>query len=307
MSLFDTAQPRVWRDNPVQLVKHLCDLTDKARAKLEKEQLYTEYKEDGVYAFLHNGIFYSRAGLPLTNLQHLVGEASACGSFQVPIFEVVNESLSLEDLSGYISPNRVNALDAEQAALHLETRLVVHDMIPTNDFENGYCALPYISRRSAYRGYYPVNIEVGSYVSCVLSLTGNLDGFETFADHVIANGAEGAVGKVASGDWKAGRRDYNAVKIVREQSFDLRCSGVLSGKGKREGTCALMEFDWKDGKTLVADLGKGWTDAKRLEAWLNPPIGKIFRVTAMQESSQNGLLRKARVQDERHDKTVADY
>lgn len=310
MNLFETAQPRTWCDNPVQLVKHLCDLTDKARAKLENQEIFAELKEDGVYAFLHNDVFYSRAGLPLTNLEHLVVHANVCSRHQVPIFEVVNDSkaVSLEDLSGFISPNRVKPLTAEQAIQHEATRLVVHDMIPLNDFEDGHCRIPYRQRRSAYLGVYHWNYDIADYISCVISQeVESVERLEDLANAWIACGHEGGVGKLANGDWKAGRRDHNVVKIVRELSFDLRCKGVLSGKGKREGTCALMEFEWKDGKTLVADLGKGWDDKKRLEAWLNPPIGKIFRVTAMQESSQNGLLRKARVQDERHDKTTADY
>lgn len=56
------------------------------------------------------------------------------------------------------------------------------------------------------------------------------------------------------------------MKIVRGVSYDLECVGIEEGTGKYKGKVANLIFRWKEGKTVKAMLGKGWThhDAKQM-------------------------------------------
>src|SRR5690606_4320085 len=123
--------------------------------------------------------------------------------------------------------------------------------------------------------------------------------FDLYAAEEIAAGAEGIVGKQLQANYEAGHKGYRVVKKVRDLHVDLKCLAVETGKGKRTGQIARLQFKYK-GKLFWADLGEGWTDEKRIDlthnwrtsigAATNPffigkdvssfhaanPIGKIF-------------------------------
>ena len=115
------------------------------------------------------------------------------------------------------------------------------------------------------------------------------------------------------------------MKKVRGVDYDLLCIGYEEGTGKYKGKVANLIFQWKDGKTIKCMLGKGWTHdmaedmfkaiqvsqniysdfaARKAVAGLSP-IGKIFQVYALEESSK-GKLRLPKVGEQRHDKGQAD-
>lgn len=285
----------------VQLVKHLGE----ANLKKAKGPYAVELKEDGNYCFMlvadRQAYAFGRSGLRFTNLGFIESQFIDCNP-GVYIGEVCNSNFELEEFSGVISPNRVKELTPEVAATHVEhTCIKLFDFLYLEEFIKGHSSSSYSARRFSLDTY----IGEAQYIIPFRSVE-TLEEAEVICDQFIADKAEGGCIKPLDGDWKRGRRDWNCMKKVREISFDLECIGVEDGKGKREGVAANFFFRWKDGKTIKADLGKGWTDARRLEAFLNPPLGKVFRVAAMQMSSANGLLRKAKVQEERTDKR-ADY
>lgn len=105
------------------------------------------------------------------------------------------------------------------------------------------------------------------------------------------------------------------MKLVRGVSLDLRCCGVLMGKGKRAGQIAALEFEY-NGNKFKADLGKGWTDERRA-ALTNDynnrdlfedtnPVGKIWEVKALDISSTGKALRLPKVVRARWDKDEPD-
>lgn len=284
----------------VQLVKH----SHEASLRNAVGPWSVELKEDGNYCFMlvASGAAYAfgRSGLRFTNVG-FIEEQFITYTPGVYLGEIVNDGWELETLSGVISPARVNPLDTSVVVEHMKaTEIRLFDFIPLECFVVGLCSDPYKFRRALLDNYAPLHhkIRVFEYSSLVEA--------EAACQELIKQGHEGGCIKALNADWKRGRRDWRSMKVVKETSFDLECVSVEEGKGKRKGVAANFFFRWKGDKVLKADLGKGWTDEKRLEAWLNPPIGCVFRVTAMQDSSKGGLLRKAKVQEQRFDKK-ADY
>lgn len=111
------------------------------------------------------------------------------------------------------------------------------------------------------------------------------------------------------------------MKIVRGVDYDLLCIGFEEGKGKYSGKVANLLFKWRDGQTVKAMLGKGWTheDADKLLRYATygkdvgmpeyehvaSPVGKVYHVHALQESSK-GKLRLPKVCEQRIDKEIPD-
>ena len=102
------------------------------------------------------------------------------------------------------------------------------------------------------------------------------------------------------------------MKIVKQVSYDLECIGVEEGEGKYNGKVANLIFRWKAGQTVKAMLGEGWTHDMAEDVFIYykasnqlSPIGKVYRVYALQESSK-GKLRLPKVGERRFDKE-ADF
>jgi len=287
----------------VQLSKHYYDIKDDSTIVFP---VAGELKEDGVYGFVvkHEGQVYlfGRSGLRLTNVDFIAKRFTDCadGTYHG---EVVNDNWSLEKLSGATSPARVNPLEQVDAVdLLYYGHIRLFDFISIDEFRAGISKTAYEDRRKRLTVY---NHSGECEIKHILLHT--VEEMLTHASELSSSGLEGGCYKEVNGDWKRGRRDHRSIKVVSEVSFDLECIRVEDGKGKRAGMVANMFFRWKGGLELKADMGKGYGNVERIALYLNPPIGKIFRVTAMKESSVNGLLRKAKVKELREDKLVPDF
>jgi ATP-dependent DNA ligase len=273
-------------------------------------------KFDGVYAafIVSQGevLIVSRTMRPFQNVQHLsrspdqfVKPGLQSGVF---IAELVSDELTLEELSGALSPNRVEPLSTGMLTKVMRVYPVFHDHISADNWIQGLSTLGYVDRQSLLRFALKADSRY-AYYNTVHSETDWLE----YAASCIAEGDEGAVRKEPCAPWIAGKKDHQYTKIVRELSLDLECLDVAYGKGKREGVIAKLQFKYPStGKLFWADLGQGWTDERRMQLTRDfegqtagTPIGKVFKVKALQESSK-GVMRLPKVEEMRIDKEQAD-
>lgn len=303
--------------NLFQKVKHLGELSAKGTKYLQaSKRLITQVKEDGVhcavvvqpyYSTFRIGLF-SRTGKAFTCVRHMVSlltEQALAGNLGAGVYfgELVCPKLTLEELSGLVNPNRkATPDDWDQGGLSLR----LFDHLTLTEFLDGHSDRYYENRLSACN--FDPNSEIGSIMQQVTThFVPDLDSTGPIFDEVTAAGGEGVVIRDAEAPWEAGHKGHYAVKRVRDVSYDLLCIGAESGKGKREGLVAKLLFRWRDGKTLKADLGKGWTDDKRPSIEdAGTLIGGVYRVYGLQDSSK-GLIRLAKVGERRIDKTEPDY
>jgi ATP-dependent DNA ligase len=183
---------------------------------------------------------------------------------------------------------------------------VYHDILTFEEYRKGVSRLGYVDR------YLELLNAVGRNANLLIkSDRVDSDAVEQYADYCINLGEEGAVFKTTDGLWRAGYRGVDIMKIVKQVSYDLECIGVEEGEGKYKGKIANLLFKWKDGQTIKAMLGEGWTHnmAEILYVdWVSgdwSPIGKVYKVYALQESSK-GKLRLPKVGERRFDKE-ADF
>ena len=310
---------------PVQLVKHFDEVIDKHKVY----PLAAQVKHDGIYclAVVVDGEvqLFGRTGLKLyweadsvlaSHYDHMDGGANPDPQLKdgVYIGEFCNAKYTLEQLSGFINPNRKKEWEDEDFdQLMTMSVIYMHDYLTFDELLGGHSERPYIERHKLLsKRMYQANLS--SWV-IPYQLVFSAEEADEFAQRVIDKGGEGAVIKRLDADWVSGHKGYRAMKIVRGVSLDLLCTGVLFGKGKRAGQIAALEFEFK-GNKFKADLGKGWTDERRAVLTNNyesrdlfentNPVGQIWEVKALQVSSTGKALRLPKVVRVRWDKDVPD-
>ena len=308
------------QDKPWQLVKHWADVPDKKRGT---GPWWCEVKYDGVFCAVVMGgdmpVAISRTGkpfwreinetiLPLCPPDNEVERVLIC--------ELINSKISLEQLSGLVNPNKVNPWGVQDQLDMQHCDLIVHDILTYDEVYQGFSSKKHGVRYKEVHQLHP-RVTKASGLLCF-----DWECVERFALASINAGYEGIVIKQPDEHYVAGHKGYRVMKWVRDLHIDLKCLAVETGKGKRTGQIARLQFKYK-GKLFWADLGKGWTDEKRIEltrAWVDctdiagiptdyhltkTPLGKIFHLSALQESSQ-GVLRLPKVNEMRIDKFVED-
>lgn len=295
-----------------QHVKHYDEVPDNKKSF----PVYVQVKKDGVYAMVvcmsYGTAIFSRTGKHLKNVAFLEKWLETAKTEQaVYIAELCNDDCSLEQLSGMVNPNRKKPLDDEQEKLMAKSYLAFHDAISITGFKNGYSKMSYLERYSWMMSHLPIDAR-----KLIITLVNSEEEADKYTREAIDLGEEGAVFKqhaAGMSDWQAGHKGYRMMKKVRGVDYDLLCIGVEEGKGKYAGKVANLLFRWKEDKIIKCMLGKGWTHDNAGEMWDNykygkmvdSPVGKIFQVYALQESSK-GKLRLPKVGELRFDKTESD-
>lgn len=293
--------------SPVQLVKHY----DEVLQKNLTWPAWAERKEDGVWCGVAvcdgEFAFFSRTG---NEFYHQLGDLElqtpliGC-SAGLYIAELVNPTLTLEELSGLVNTNRKTPWSGYERLCMEQSRLRFHDYVTLPQLLGGVSQTPFKVRRRVLCAELPED--------CIIPGATVRDDAEwrVFVSSACHGGEEGAVLKQLDANWVAGHKGYRVTKLVRGLDVDLRCVGVsLDGKGKRAGTLAKIMVSYKD-KVVGADLGKGWTDEKRaalLAEYTADPssvVGRVWHIHALQEGSAGGL-RLPKAMSRRIDKPFAD-
>jgi hypothetical protein len=306
------------KDKVTMKVKHYDEVPDSMKPR--RAVYYGQIKKDGIYCHVVKWLgvsLFSRTGMALTNTDHMIKQLELWGDKMpdgVYLTELCCDSCSIEALSGIYNPNRVKPLDENQEQWKRDSYLSFHDYLTIDEFIRGVSNADYSSRYLKLQSILPLELSLLD-VDMV-----HIDDIHDFAKFYIDNGEEGIVIKRAFERWEAGHKGYKQMKIVKGVDYDLECIGAEEGTGKYAGKIANLIFRWKNGQEVKAMLGKGWShnDAEWLyRCWsagesingtpesVGSPIGKIYHVHALQESSK-GKLRLPKVCECRIDKEIAD-
>lgn len=316
-----------------QLVKHFDDVADKSKVG---KRFGTQIKRDGVCALtvVKDGCakIFSRTGNLFTNTEQISSKIGMLGlSDGVYMGEmwVPKSVASLEQVSGVVNPNRTKPLSEEFNTLPYLLRMSFFYLLEVESFKVGKSTQTFAERHealtatydkatSAWDGSQHPDIDVLSYL--VALDEAEIDIRLTL---LIQCGEEGLVIRDLDADWEAGHKGYRVMKKVRGVDYDLLCVGYEEGTGKYKGKVANLVFRWKNNETIKCMLGKGWTHDMAEEMFhsiqvstvtfgpvpntdlTSSPIGHIFQVYALEESSK-GKLRLAKVGEKRIDKVDSD-
>lgn len=286
----------------------------KSFMKLHTHQPKNVYDEEGwIIQEKFDGVFIAVVRLPrkwlilsrnfkIINLPDFVADKILQNLFMpkagyMYIGELCNPKVSLEVLSGMVNPNRVASLTEDQLEHMLVSKVFWHDRVNLHDLlSEGKDTMRYSER-------YHALCQEAQAVFC-LSLK-NAD--EVF-DKIVEQGGEGIVYKRTNSQYLLGKRSQSQIKRVREHTQDLKCVGVVYGQGKRMGQIAALVMENEDGNFFNADLGRGWTDAKRKELTRLYECGEtehvlgIWEIKGLQASSTGKAIRLPKALARRYDK-----
>lgn len=303
------------KDNKIfQYVKHFDDVNPKADEGIFHKKvsfpMYGQVKRDGVFAALvviHGQVgLFNRTGKPMTNCSRLKEYFAGCNTPDgIYLGELLSRDCSLEQLSGVVNPNRNKPLEGEQISIRNNLHIDFFDHVTIDEFIEGYAGATFLERHARLH-----NLMCARSTILDLQVIDSISDLEWFAKQCIDAGEEGAVFK-QDVEWLAGAKDWHQMKKVRGIHVDLECIGYEEGTGKYEGLVANLFFRYKNGLTVKAMLGKGWSHTMARTMFLDAlcdkgPVGKIFHVYGLQESSK-GIIRLPKVSELRHDKTEPDF
>ena len=311
------------RPHPFQLVRHFDEVTVEANRNYYPYRCEVKYDGNLVGILVEKGEVigsFSRTGNKFNNLKVIEGLFSSAKKDGVYIGEVyVDKSiLSLEKLSGSISPFRKAKLTAPMTKiLDEDVKIAIFDYVCIDDFIAGKAEIALEHRIETLEKLAKkvVKKSKGRVHFPEATLVDNEKGMLKYFNDMVEKDHEGIVIKSLKHPYVAGHKNFHFTKMVKGISHDLECIGCEIGADdtKRKGQVTNLIFKYKDGLEVKANLGKGYTDEDRTamaKAFAKgkkkkTPIGKVFAVIALEESSK-GILRLPRVSELRHDKK-ADY
>lgn len=216
--------------NPVQLVKHMDEVPESkikypliAQKKFDGLYVLTVVTRDSIRFFSRTGKeYYQELGRTLPIYWEL--------SEGVYIGELLNDRISLEELSGYVSTNRKKEWSYEDNRLLCGNNYIMfHDYLTLDELLDGHSGTPYLNRYSNLENRLR-NADILEYIVESKPLY-NREHADAYTEYLISKGSEGAVFKDPNADWEAGHKGYRSMKIVRGLHVDLLCVGVEYGKG----------------------------------------------------------------------------
>ena len=209
---------------------------------------------------------YTRNGKELENFSHITKAIEA----NIELFE---RSIVLD---GEMVSSSFQALmkqvHRKSDVQSKDARLMLFDILPLSEFQKGKSVLGQRRRSNLVRSMKPVFDKIGSIDVIpqkevdLSSYVGELE-FKQYNKDAIEAGFEGIMIKDVDAIYESKR----SVSWLKQKPFievSLEVSNVEEGTGKNEGKLgALVCSGVDDGKTIVVNVGSGFTDDLRSDFW----------------------------------------
>jgi len=224
---------------------------------------------------------YTRNGKVLENFSHisdsLLANIDDIGRSYVLDGEVVSSSFQT-------LMKQVHRKDDVKAT---DARLMLFDIIPLSEFQKGKSTMGQRRRSNLLKTFKPVFDRCGS-IDVIEQTEVDLDGyvgelqFKQFNKDAIAAGFEGIMIKDPDAVYEC-KRSTSWLKMKPFIEVSLTVTGVEEGTGRNAGKLGALICEGEDdGKSIVVNVGSGFTDIDRDEFWISKDamVGQIVEVRA---------------------------
>jgi DNA ligase-1 len=209
---------------------------------------------------------YSRNGKELENFSHITKAIES----NIELFErsivLDGEMVSSSFQALMKQVHRKSDVDASDA------RLMLFDIIPLSEFQRGESVLGQKRRSNLVRSMKSVFDKIGS-IDVIPQTEVDLDSyvgeleFKQYNKDAIDAGFEGIMIKDVNAVYEC-KRSVSWLKMKPFIEVSLEVTDVEEGTGKNEGRLgALVCSGVDDGKTIVVNVGSGFSDDLRTEFW----------------------------------------
>lgn len=274
----------------IQKAVEISKVVKKRRLTLEEysARYWAFRKYDGCCAVLKDGRTFSRTG---EEYKCLNGVAEELADLH-PEVVIIGEAW-------WPGADQFNLISGAFRRQELNERLLlrIHDVIPRDDFESGYCDMPF-RERCLLIGEEYCQGRVSGQTGWLAGTYGSAQ--DKCNELTAMGGYDGLILRDPDGTWAVGSGTTGEIiKVKRKLSFDLKVLEVNTAVGEKTGrTVYKLVVDFQ-GKRL--GVGSGVPH----KAEDMPSVGDIVEVEAMDYSS-DGLLREPRFKGIRFDKTQPD-
>ena len=238
-------------------------------------------KLNGSRCFYYKGKLYTRQGKIYTGCEHIIKDIENLIA-QYPILtdyvfdgELILKDNSLSDSEAFQKGVGIANSDKENKE---ELKLVIFDMLPTKEFEEGISQLRYSSRQGMLKS---LSLEIDSYSLANISVVPmfyqgrNQAEIWKWLDYAEENDMEGIMINLDT-PYEC-KRTKNLIKVKKFYTLDLKVIDAIEVSGRLKGTLGALVVDYK-GNTV--NVGSGFSDEQRKKFWENKDsiIGRVIEV-----------------------------
>lgn len=224
---------------------------------------------------------YTRNGKVLENFTHIadaiLDNIDDIGRSYVLDGEVISSSFQT-------LMKQVHRKDDAQAS---DARLMLFDIVPLSEFQKGKSIMGQRRRSALLQSLKPI-FDKCKHIDVIEQTEIDLDGyvgelqFKQFNKDAIDAGFEGILIKDPAAPYEC-KRSVSWLKMKPFIEVSLTVIGFEEGTGKNEGRLgALICEGVDDGKSILVNVGSGFTDDMRSEYWADKEtmVGQIVEVRA---------------------------
>ena len=233
----------------------------------------------------------SRQGKEFTGMDHIIADINKL-SFKNMFFngELIRKNIDgvSDEMNFQIGTGIINSDDTDKTCI----KFVIYEMLPEEEFINGESELTYKERRECYLE--PLAQEIAELglenieVVPILYAGTDKSKIQELLNEANENGWEGLMLNKDT-KWK-NKRNNGILKVKSFKHCDIRCTDVVEGEGKYQGTLGLIKCDYKG---YELGVGSGFTDEQRHYYWEHPEeiIDRVVQIKYKGESKnkQGGL------------------
>jgi DNA ligase-1 len=249
-----------------------------------KYPLYVQPKLDGFRAIYHNGVFYSRTGKPMPNVQ-LDSYFSCLEGLKNVVLdgELYAHGVLFQDLS--------KTLTNENKAISIQLKYNVYDAIPALDWLAQKSKLDYSDRLKLLRSVVNNVANYKKVIDVSTDLVEDASEVVEIYKKYLKQGYEGCMLKAPNGKYQWKRVTIKSGEMLKLKPFkseDLKVIGVYDGEGKFEGKAGGILVDYNG---VTVRIGSGFDDALRdsLSKEPNSYIGKTAEIKYFEETEDGSL------------------
>jgi DNA ligase-1 len=226
---------------------------------------------------------FSRNGKELVNFPHVKAQfASVAKQFSEPmVFDGEIMSSSFQDLMRQV--HRKSDVQSSDAELYL------FDWMPLSEFQAGKSKKTQAQRSKELEDWFEdkmflqlLNVKVVKQELVDLNSADGKKRFKEINEKAIAGGYEGIMIKDPNAKYET-KRSVAWLKLKPFIEVSLTVVGVEEGTGKNVGRLgALVCEGVDDGRTILVNVGSGYSDDQRIAYWASRDeiVGKVVEVRA---------------------------
>lgn len=221
-------------------------------------------KLNGNRCVYYNGDFYTRQGKKYSGLDHIKKDIEKITTYSDYVFDGELIYKNAEQLSDSDAFQKGTGIANSKNDAKEELKLVLFDLLPRNEFDNGISSDTYKVRKQKLLSLKEFETENINIVDIFYEGTDQSEIWK-WLDYAEENDLEGIMINLDT-PYEC-KRTKALIKVKKFFSCDILCTGIEEGDGRNKNTMGALVCDYKGNEVRI---GTGFSDEDRKRFWLHP-------------------------------------